>query len=76
MPLFCMCSATVLERRPNGDIPDSPEKAILPEYAMRCIKTGMAQFFRFAPEEPVIPQFPNLDVFECRICGARVAKDK
>ncbi len=76
MPIFCMCSATVLAKAPNGDIPDSPLQAILPEYAMRCIQTGMMQFIQDPEVSVRFRHYPDVDVFACPKCGARVAKSR
>ncbi len=74
MPLYCMCKAEVLEQKTNGDVPDSPVKAVLPMHAMQCIKTGMEQYL--PGEHGPHRHFPNVDVFECLECGARIAKER
>lgn len=74
MALYCLCHKdSDLETEFNGvnfeGREDVPIKVYLGEHSMRCIKTGAQQFIDRSRH------YPNVDVYECQNCGARIAKE-
>ena len=68
MGLFCLCLAQTIESRADEFCENAPTKIALPKVRMECINTGTEVYLNGHR------QFPNVDVFECPTCKARVAK--
>ena len=80
MSLYCMCATAsdlVLGDPPNKyAAPQTAEfwPPVVLQRKMECIKTGAQQMIRLSGGE-LHKHYPNVDIFECSNCGARVVKE-
>lgn len=88
MKLFCLCQAQGVKNE-KEQLSLSPNAAglALPERSMTASRIGVEQFIvdsdhgrEFLPKTPqgkmfhIRQHYPNVDVFECRECGAKIAR--
>ena len=71
MSFYCLCrEENIIETEDNQYVRDAPIKVYLGEKSMECIKTGAQQFLKDGSQH-----YPNVDVFRCNNCGARIARE-
>lgn len=84
MSLYCFCQEGDETKRSNlfkfrvedisGTVGENIAGVILPTQ-MECVKTGVQQHLWVDFESQITQaHYPNVDVFECPLCGRKVAK--